>query len=241
MPSPEHHFTGPMGSEFWRITVPPEIVPVLAKEIDWNNFGRRVLIDPVAGIISWMNPSGTHEDIADATDKIVERTSQLLGCQAKAKRGTRWKGPDDPKNTGLEADAAFYIGTNAKLWVDAFREGGPKYIEAFEAETPPDLVVEVEVTHLDADKPALYARLGIREMWRIVGHKITNHVKVEILDLQQENGPQAVKKSQVLEGLTDSNLPEAFWLARSLQYEELQAMLQELLVQGSDPQNDVDL
>ena len=43
---------GPLGSEFWRIRVPPEAVPELAREIDWNRLGRRVVIDPVGGLIA---------------------------------------------------------------------------------------------------------------------------------------------------------------------------------------------
>ena len=100
-----HRCVGSMGSEFWRIEVPPEIVPALAAEFDWNRMGRRVMIDAAKGIISWMNPSSAHATFADAADKTVERAARLLGGRARAMRGTRWKGPEDPRNTGLEADA----------------------------------------------------------------------------------------------------------------------------------------
>ncbi len=34
---------------------------------------------------------------------------------------------------------------------------------------PPDLVVEVDITHTDINKLALYARLGVPELWRFNG------------------------------------------------------------------------
>ncbi|MCY4308231.1 MAG: hypothetical protein OXC57_08165 [Rhodobacteraceae bacterium] len=81
--------------------------------------GRHVMIEVGEGIISWMNPSGPHEDIGHASDKVVELAGDVLSILVKAKRGTRWKGPEDSKKTGLEADAAFYIGDNAERWFKA--------------------------------------------------------------------------------------------------------------------------
>lgn len=34
---------------------------------------------------------------------------------------------------------------------------------------PPDLVVEIDITHTDIDKLALYARMGVLEFWRYDG------------------------------------------------------------------------
>jgi len=59
--------------------------------------GRHVMIEVGEGIISWMNPSGPHEDIGHASDKVVEAAGDVLSILVKAKRGTRWKGPEDSK------------------------------------------------------------------------------------------------------------------------------------------------
>ncbi len=181
----ETHFIGPLGSEFWQIQVDPEAVPLLASKIDWNGLGRRVMIDPIAGIISWMSPASTHEDLAEATDEIVKAAGQIIKGRVRGMRGTRWKRPEDPRNTGLEADASFYIGTKAEQWYAAIRQGWDK-VEEFETRTPPDLVVEVEITHLDKDKPARYARLGISEMWQVTRRSQQDQYRIEvtILDLQ---------------------------------------------------------
>ncbi|MDE2674039.1 MAG: hypothetical protein OXH65_02915 [Paracoccaceae bacterium] len=145
----EHHVIGSLGSDFWRIKVPPELVPAMAREIDWNRFGRRVMIDAKEGIISWMTPSSLHADLSSASDKIVLLAGAALKMHVKDKRDNRWGSPGDPKNVGLEADAAFYVGENAVGWYAADREGGDEAVLAFEAKTPPDLVVEVEVSHFD--------------------------------------------------------------------------------------------
>ena len=145
----DHHVIGTLGSDFWRIKVQPELIPIMAREFDWNKLGRRVMIDARKGIISWMNPSSLHEDLASASDKVVP----MVQLHVKDKRGKRWKRPNDPKNVGPEADASYYIGINAVGWYAADRGGGDEAVLAFEAKTPADLVVEVEVSHIDEDKP----------------------------------------------------------------------------------------
>ena len=39
----------------------------------------------------------------------------------------------------------------------------------FQDDPPPDLVVEVDITHTDIDKLSLYAALGVPEFWRFNG------------------------------------------------------------------------
>ncbi len=236
-----HRCVGSMGSEFWRIEVPPEIVPSLAAEFDWNRMGRRVMIDAAKGIISWMSPSSAHETLADAADKTVERAARRSGGRARAMRGTRWKGPEDPRNTGLEADASFYIGANAERWYAALDEGGAAAAEAFEAATPPDLAVEVEVTRFDGDKPGRYAALGVREMWRAASRDDGNRVEVEILDLRSPGEPRSAPESAALPGLKAALLPEAFDLARRGRFEKLEELLAAALAPAPAPINNPSL
>jgi len=66
-----HHVVGSLGSDFWRIRVPSSLVPELARKIDWNRMGRRVMIDAVKGVIVWMSPSSTHEGLAAASEDVV--------------------------------------------------------------------------------------------------------------------------------------------------------------------------
>ena len=211
----DHHVTGSLGSDFWRIKVPPELVPALAREFDWNRLGRRVMIDAREGIISWMSPSSTHEILGKATDLTVRMAGAVMNRHVREMGGTRWKGPDDPEHGGLEPDEAFYLGDKAIAWYEADRKGGEEAVLEFEAQTPPDLVVEVEVTHHDVNKSHRYAKLGVREMWRVDGKKGLKHLQVEILDLRGDKKPFRVPASLVLEGLAAADLPAAFLMARS--------------------------
>ncbi len=240
MPTPldEHHIIGPLGSDFWRLRVPPELVPALAREFDWNRLGRRVMIDAREGIITWMSPSGTHEGLIESSDQTVKVAGAILKTEVKAVRGIRWKRPDDPPNVGLEADASFYIGTNAELWLAIYGKGGEKAVLDFEAKTPPDLVIEVEVANADEDKPNRYARIGVKEMWRVYGKMGSDRFSVEILNLQEGNGPRPVENSLVLEGLDPKILPDAFRLARGNDYTGLQALLKSKLIPADNPKDD---
>ncbi|MDE2674037.1 MAG: Uma2 family endonuclease [Paracoccaceae bacterium] len=234
----EHHVVGPLGSDFWRINVHPELIPSMAREFDWNRLGRRVMIDALGGIITWMNPSSTHADLARASDKVVLFVGSFLKVTVREKGDFRWKRPDDPQNVGLEPDAAFYIGRNADDWNTAFRKGGPKATREFQARTPPDLVVEVEVTHFDEDKPEHYARLGVREMWRVTSTMDGDTMSIEILDLQKKDGRQNLEMSRVLPGLKAETLVEAYWLAWGNDFKELGELLKEEMVRINNPEPD---
>ncbi len=231
----EHHIIGPLGSDFWRIKVPPELVPALAREFDWNRLGRRVMIDAREGIITWLSPSGTHEGLIESSGQTVKAAGAVLKTEVKAVRGIRWKRPDDPPNVGLEADASFYIGTNAERWLAIYGKGGEKAVLDFEAKTPPDLVIEVEVANADEDKPNQYARLGVKEIWRFYGKMGSDRFSVEILNLQEGNGPRPVDNSLVLEGLDPKILPDAFRLARGNDYRGLQELLMAKLIPTDNP------
>lgn len=236
----KHHVIGPLGSDFWQLKVPPDLVPAMAREFDWNRLGRRVMIDASEGIISWMNPSSSHEIFGTSTDLTVMMAGSVLRKQVRPMRGTRWKGPDEPQNVGLEADAAFYVGENADRWYATDHEGGEEAVLAFEALTPPDLVVEVEVTHFDRKKPQSYAKLGVREMWRVNARRGSKRVQVEILDLQNARGPRPMGRSLILDGLASSDLPKAYQLARRGNIVHLGDLLKEKLVPANNSGRDGD-
>ena len=122
----------------------------------------------------------------------------------------------------------------AEQWIAAYQVGGREIASEFEKKTPPDLIVEVEVTNLDKDKPVRYAELGVREMWQVEERKEGEAYRSEIviLDLQARDGPREIVQSKVLPGLTATNLPNAYHLAQSVMLDELRSMLsKELAIQ----------
>ena len=142
---------GSMGSRFTRFRFPPGEIPVLAK-LDWNAIARRVFIDPVSGVIDLMSPSSKHEQYAWGAGDTVKAMSDRLGLQVITLGATRWRGPDDPADTGAEPDVCFYLGQTAERWLEARRQG-EETLEAFERRTPPELVIEVERSRGDGGNP----------------------------------------------------------------------------------------
>jgi Uma2 family endonuclease len=63
---------------------------------------------------------------------------------------------------GAEPDNAYYIQNQSRV-------AGRKVDLA--TDPPPDLVVEVDITHTDINKPALYAAMGVPEFWRYDGRE----------------------------------------------------------------------
>ena len=218
---------GSLGSVFWEIRVPPAAIPEMAGKLDWNLLGRRVIIDPLLGLICWMTPSMKHEGYADAADKVVDRAGRLTGLRIKALRGGRWKRhPEDPRNTGMEADACFYIGATAEDWAAA-RKRCTVAVREFEKQTPPDLVVEIEWTGHDQDKARRWAELGVRELWR--AERKGESVAVQILDLQTYEEPVSAAESLFFAGLDSFGVERLMDLAERTDLDAMEALLAELL------------
>ncbi len=88
---------------------------------------------------------------------------------------------------------------------------------------PPDLVIEIERSPGDRDKPAFYRRLGVPEMWRV---DISGNTReVLMLDLQASHSP--AENSKVLPGTGPDFVPEALELAISDRIDELDALIAE--------------
>ena len=219
---------GSMGSEFTRFRFAPEEIPVLAG-LDWNKLARRVFIDPASGVIALMSPSSKHERYAWGAGLTAIAIGERLSIRAIALGATRWRRPEDPDKTGAEPDACFYLGPAAERWVAARRQGETA-LEAYEDRTPPDLVIEVERSRGDGDKPAFYRRLGVREMWRL--DIASETAEATMLDLLVPAGPSALERSVVLPRATPALVLEALELAVDNRRRELDALIASRLSAG---------
>ena len=86
---------------------------------------------------------------------------------------------------------------------------GVEAADAFIERTAPDLVVEVEVTNVDASKTERYAELGVRELWRLHGDRKSWDFRAELLALRPGSAPRRLDASEVLEGLTPDDVRDA--------------------------------
>lgn len=199
--------TGPLGSGVHVLHADAGTVTALAA-IDWNRWFGRVCLDPVRGLVVLMAPSRLHEDLARILDHIVDTVAGAVTGASMGLRTTRLRGQSDPPGTGLEADCAFYVGERARAYRAALVAGEAAADSFFEG-TPPDLVVEVEITHADEGRIERYADLGVRELWRLRGRKGTRELRVEFLALHSGAPPRALAASNVLGGLTAGEVREA--------------------------------
>ena len=207
MNDPATMHIGPLGSTIHVLRADADTVAALAA-IDWTRHFRRVWLDPVRGLVVLMAPSSLHENLADAFDHIVDVAGAALTGASKGLRNTRLRRPGEPPGTGMEPDAAFYVGERARGFRDAFVEGVAD-AEAYVDQVSPDLVVEAEITHADEGKIGRYADLGVRELWRLHGRKGSRDLRADFLALSPEAAPQALDASEVLTGLTPADVCEA--------------------------------
>ena len=207
MKRPATTHIGPLGSTFHVLHADAETVAALAA-IDWNRYFRRVCLDPVRGVITLMSPSFPHEKLSDYLDHVVDIAGEKLAGTVEALRSTRLRRRGDPPGTGMEPDCAFYLGAQARDFRAACTEG-VEAADAFIERTAPDLVVEVEITHADEAKTERYAEMGVRELWRLHGHKKSWEFRAEFLALRPGSVPRKLDASEVLEGLTPDDVREA--------------------------------
>ena len=207
MKQPATMYTGPLGSTFHILHADPETVTALAA-IDWNRYFRRVCLDPARGLITLMSPSFPHEDFTEFLNDIVEIAGEKLAGTVRRLRSTRLRRRGDPPGTGMEPDCAFYLGERAKDFRAACAEG-VEAAEAFIEATAPDLVVEVEITNVDASKTERYADLGVRELWRLRSPKKSWEFRAEFLALRPDSAPRRLDASEVLAGLTPDDVRDA--------------------------------
>ncbi|MCY3754173.1 MAG: Uma2 family endonuclease [Alphaproteobacteria bacterium] len=219
--------TGSLGSEYVRFRLDPEAVLLLTEKFDWNLLARRVFIDSVTGFVELSKPSMAHERQARGMEGVMIAVARR-GRPVAPLGSTRWRRPEDPTNTGAEPDACYYLGDRAERLdkIDPLDEDEDEH-DAFALENPPDLVIEVERSSGDGDKPLAYRRLGVPEMWRI---DISGNVREAVmLDLQAPDGPAELESSIVLPGATPAFVLEALALTIRRQFPELDALIAERL------------
>ncbi|MCY7323638.1 MAG: Uma2 family endonuclease [Phormidesmis sp. CAN_BIN36] len=134
--------------------------------------GTRLTYDD--GLLEIVMPLEDHEFYADNISYFVVALVELLGLKIKTMGSTTMNYPAFKK--GAEPDKAFYIqnqplvkGRNVDLSQDP----------------PPDLVIEVDITHTDIQKNQFYAALRVPEFWRFNGqmwriYQLQDGVYVEV-------------------------------------------------------------
>jgi len=109
------------------------------------------------GSLTFLSPARIHEWSERALDKILLAISVACGIEMDVVGSTTLRKELDL--SGLEGDEAYYLRQNVALM------GGPKPID-LTVDPPPDLAIEVENSNQADKSMAIYARLGVPEVWR---------------------------------------------------------------------------
>jgi Uma2 family endonuclease len=119
---------------------------------------RRAHLTYDDGILEITVPSELHEFSRSLIDRFIVTLIEIMGLRLKTMGSTTMNYPHLKK--GAEPDNAYYI-QNQPLVKGRTVD--------FSQDPPPDLVVEVDITHTDIAKNQFYASLGIPEFWRFDG------------------------------------------------------------------------
>jgi Uma2 family endonuclease len=118
------------------------------------------------GMLEIMSPSGTHEGKVDLLARFVVVLTEELNLPVKAGASTTFRLKKEEK--GLEPDRSWWIANEGlvrhKSEVDLSQD------------PPPDLCIEVDVTHSSLDRMGIYATLRVPEIWHLTVHGLTFNV-----------------------------------------------------------------
>jgi Uma2 family endonuclease len=147
---------------------------VVLPDIDWRTYSRLLYLFAERPAIRLTYDRGELEIIAPSPELHDGRCFGALVCvlteelEMPLKRGGSTTLRRRRLKRGIEADECFWI-------ANAHRMAGRRRLD-LRTDPPPDLAVEVDVTHSSLDRMSIYARLGVPEVWRLKGDALTFHV-----------------------------------------------------------------
>jgi Uma2 family endonuclease len=115
------------------------------------------------GELEIMSPNPEHERANRRIAQLVLAVADEVGITAEDLGSTTFRREDLER--GFEPDSCFYMRNE-----EAIR--GKDRID-LTVDPPPDLVIEVDITSPSLDKLSIYARMGIPEVWRYDGRKVS--------------------------------------------------------------------
>jgi len=185
--------------------VPP---PLLLQGIRWQTYqqlvhdlesepGKRLTYDQ--DYLEIMTPLPIHEQYKSRLGRLVEVVTEEYDIEILSLGSTTWSRPDLLK--GLEADECYYLQNEHAV-------RGKTHLD-LTIDPPPDLAIEVDITSHSLNRLAIYAALGVPEVWQYNGKNLTIYY---LLDEQYH--PQA--QSQVLPPLTQADILHFITLSQTL-------------------------
>jgi Uma2 family endonuclease len=152
-----------------------------------DNSNVRVSYD--SGRLEIMSPSDWHDYYKSLLGRLVDVLAEELEIECASFGSTTFKKEEEAK--GTEPDECFYI-TNVGRVI-----GKPGL--DLDRDPPPDLAIEVDISHQSQSKFPIYAALGVPEIWRYRKGKIyfyrlsgQNYIEIQASDLFPFLTPEAL-------------------------------------------------
>ena len=153
---------------------PPRDQRFLLTDVSWDFYEyvlreldeRPVKVTFDRGSLELMAPSYRHEISGRTLGLLVEVLGEEFDVPLKCAGSTTFRRRD--LDRGLEPDNCFYIQNVQRIL-------GKTQID-LRRDPPPDLAIEVDVTRSSLDRMAIYATLGVPEVWRLSGDSLIVYV-----------------------------------------------------------------
>jgi Uma2 family endonuclease len=114
------------------------------------------------GTLEIMSPLAEHEEANRSLNLLVEMVAAVYRVRLRNLGSTTFKREDQER--GFEPDSSFYVQN-----VERIR--GRTRID-LTVDPPPDLVIEIDITHSSLNKLPIYAAFGVPEVWRYEGERL---------------------------------------------------------------------
>ncbi len=143
------------------------------------------------GNLEIMSPLPVHEKYKEFLLRLMDRLSTLMGFDLESLGSTTFN--QEWLDYGVEPDTCFYIQNAAKII-------GKNRID-LAVDPPPDIAVEIDISHRSTTKLKIYEELGVPEIW------LYDEQKLQIL-LLTETGYANSPTSQSFSFLTSEALTQ---------------------------------
>lgn len=184
------------------ITKPREENIVKLNPLSWSTFNH--LLDELGNkrnqrltyynnILEIMSPLGLHENNNRFIESLIFVIADELGLSLKKFGSLTLKSSQFQQ--AVEPDSCYYLGNEPKV-------RNKQQID-LTIDPPPDLVLEIDITSGSLHKLPIYANLGVPEIWRYDGEKLT----VFILE-KDINNYQEIDRSPTFPFLSLNVVPE---------------------------------
>jgi Uma2 family endonuclease len=155
---------------------------------------RLTLVSPISRRHDW------HEHVLG---RLVETVASSLGIEWEPAVHATFHRED--LEVGVEGDQTFYFGPHAELM------RGPVNVD-LSTQPPPDLAIEVEVSHRSDDSVEVWRRLGVPEVWRL--H--VDRKSLVFLIRQPDGSYKPAERSRVLAVLEPADVLAQLQVAQQL-------------------------